>query len=122
MASIYKRHKKDGSPRYVVRFRDPRGKKTERSAGSTKKAAENLKTRIERELADGTFGVELPEDPTLSQFCDKFLIYKNGELKESTIEDYKRVIKNHLNPYLGELSLSDIRPSNIQEFMIHRDE
>jgi len=61
----HKRYKKDGSPRYVVRFRDPRGKKTERSAGSTKKAAENLKTRIKRELADGTFGEELPENPPL---------------------------------------------------------
>ena len=117
MATIYKRVKKDGTSRYVVRFTDQRGKKTERSAGSTRKAAELLKVRIERELAEGSYGKNKPEDPYFSEFCDRFLEIKKRQVKSSTLLDYSRVIDNHLIPFFRNVYLSDITPSLIQDFI-----
>ncbi|MBN2026601.1 MAG: site-specific integrase [Actinobacteria bacterium] len=117
MASICKRYKKDGTTRYVVRFNDPFGNRTEKVAGSTKKAAELLKTRIERELAEGTYRATVIEDYKFSEFCERFLKAKKGRVKDLTLTFYKMTINNYLKPYLGDMRLSEITPSKVNSLI-----
>ncbi|MFW6113496.1 MAG: N-terminal phage integrase SAM-like domain-containing protein [Actinomycetota bacterium] len=117
MAHIYKRYKQDGKPRYVVRFRAPNGRWTERVAGSCKRAAELLKYRIECELAEGTFDEDPERNPYFVDFSMRFLKAKKELVKPSTYEDYKRVIRVHMSPYFNEMRLSQITPLRVQEFL-----
>ena len=117
MASIYKRYKKDGAPRYVVRFRDPKGRRTERSAGSTKKAAENLKTRIERELADGTLFSDEVDEYTFAEFYEYWMVAKRKALKPSTVASYESTFSVHILPHFSNNFLSEIKPMEIQKWI-----
>jgi len=117
MASICKRYRKDGTTRYVVRFTDPYGNRTEKAAGSTKKSAELLKKRIEEDLAEGTYGATIPEDYKLSEFCERFLKAKKGRVKDLTHTFYSMTINNYLKPYLGDMRLSEITPSKVNSLI-----
>jgi len=119
MASIHKRYRNDGTPRYVVAFLDPYGKRTERVAGSTKKSAEALKVKIERELAAGTYGQARAKDPAFQEFCDDFLAARKTEVKPSTHTDYTEVIKNHILPFFKGYRLTEITSALVQEFLGH---
>ncbi len=116
MASIHKRPRKDGTPRWVVSFADNYGRRTERVAGSTKKAAEALKVKIERELAEGTFGIKR-DNPTFQEFARRFLRVKKGTVKPSTQEFYSRTINNYLLPHFRKLHVSEVTPSRVQELL-----
>jgi integrase len=106
----------------VVRFRGPHGRWTERVAGSCKRAAELLKYRIECELAEGTFDEDPEKNPYFVDFSVRFLKAKKELVKPSTYEDYKRVIRVHLNPYFHEMKLAQITPLRVQEFLFHLNE
>jgi integrase len=119
MAFIRKRVTPKGKVCYTVVFTDSRGQRRERSAGSTKKAAENLRVRIERELAEGTFEREEEEEHSFAEFCDRFLAAKEQETKKSTVADYESVIRNHLKPFFGGAPLSEITPIMVEDFVLY---
>lgn len=117
MAFIRKRIMPSGKVAYTVVFNDARGRRRERAAGSTKKAAENLKVRIERELAEGIFEQEEEEELSFAGFCDMFLAAKKAEIRKSTWADYELTIRKHMLPFFGEDMLSDIGPVRIQQML-----
>ncbi|MBN2028112.1 MAG: site-specific integrase [Actinobacteria bacterium] len=120
MAHIFKRYKKNGDLRYVVRFRAPNGKWTERVAGGTREAAEILKNRIECELNEGVFGTG--DNPLFKDYIEGFCRAKKELVKPSTYEDYCRVIRNHFIPYFGDMRLSKIKPATVKDFMFLMEE
>ena len=122
MASIHKRYRKDGTSRYVVRFTDPHGYRTEKAAGSTKKSAELLKVSIEKQLAAGTYGQKAPEDPIFMEFCEDFLKAKTSQVKPSSHVDYKQVVENHLKPFFKQRRLSAITAILVHDFLSHLEE
>lgn len=121
MSYIRKRAYADGAEKYTVGFKDQHGRWRERVVPGRKKDAENYLRRVLEEVAAGTFEVER-EDPTFSQFAERFLAAKAGEVKASTLEDYKRVIEKHLKPYFGRRHVSLITPSTVQGFILSREE
>lgn len=117
MMFIRKRVLPTGRVRYSVVFTDPQGRRREKTAGSTRKSAELLRSRLEKELASGEWGKEKREDPTLSQFYERWITSKEKSLKPSTLVSYKVAFRNHILPRLGKKRLSDIRPLDIQAFV-----
>jgi len=117
MAFIRKKIKSDGTPSWRVVFKDQYGRRRELAAGSTKKSAELLRGRVEKELAEGIFEIVRPEDPPFSKFCEDFLAAKKTQVKASTFLDCERVIKNHINPYFGRTRLSEMNPIGIKSFL-----
>lgn len=113
---VRKRIKKCGT-RWSVVYIDDYGKRHEVTAGGTRKSAEILRTEMEKERAAGTLGKPRPENPTFSGFCNRFLKIKESEVKPTTLADYEQTISNHLNPFFGEMRLSDITPPIIQEYL-----
>lgn len=121
MAYIYKRTYPSGKKVYIIGFRDQYGRWRERSAGSRRKDAENLLRRVQEEVSAGTYGVAR-EDPTFAEFAQTFLAAKKGEVKPSTLTDYREVIKNHLDPFFGRMRLSEISPTKVQGFLVGMQE
>jgi integrase len=117
MSYIRKRAYADGSEKYTAGFKDQSGRWRERVVPGRKKDAENYLRRVLEEVAAGTFEVER-EDPAFAEFAGGFLKAKKGEVKASTLDDYKRVIKNHLVPFFGKKHLSQITPSVVQGFIL----
>ncbi len=120
--------KKDGKEgvRYYVRWKDEYGQRYDEPAGSSKKAAEALKTRLEQERASGTLKPlreRKPKEkpPTFAEFCEMFKADKARNLKPSTQADYNSVITNHLIPFLGKDSIDTIGPARVQALLRHLD-
>lgn len=56
----------------------------------------------------------------MSQFIEYsslFLEFKQHELKPSTFSKYTRIVLDRLNPYFGEMPVSDIKPSTIKKWL-----
>lgn len=114
---IRKRVLPSGKVKYSVVFTDPQGRRREKTAGSTRKSAELLRSRLERELASGEWGKGKREDPTLSQFYERWITSKERSLKPSTLASYEVAFRKHILPRLGKKRLSDFRPLDIQAFV-----
>ena len=119
--------KNDGkqSTRYYVVWQDEYGKRYEEPAGSTKKSAELLVVRLEREKSAGTLKPPAdrtpPNNPIFKDFCDLFLKDRQSEIKASTLADYKCVINRHLIPFFGKQRLSSIGPARVLALVRHLD-
>lgn len=114
--------KKDGkeSTRYYVIWEDEDGKRQQGSPGWTSwKAADNRRKEMEKEKAAGTLGKDRPVNPTFAEFCKTFLKDREREIKASTLKDYKSVIGNHLEPFLGKDRLPDIGPGRVRALLRH---
>lgn len=91
-------------------------KKIERKGGKTKSEAKKalIKALYEYEMHD----VKSSTNLSLSQYLDSW--YKNYvelNCKYSTISGYKIMIQKHIKPTLGFYKLSELSPSEIQEFI-----
>ena len=113
---IRKRTRGNGT-RWSVVYVDDHGKRHETVAGSTRKAAEMLKVRLERERAEGILGKPTREDPTFQEFSEIFLRAWKERVKPSTYDDISRSMKNHIVPYFKDLRLSGIGPADVSGFL-----
>lgn len=111
--------KKDGkqSTRYYVVWVDEYDKRREEPAGTTRKAAENLRVRLEREKAAGTLGKPKPDNPRLYEYYDTWMEAKKAALKPSSAVSYEHTFRNLIIPALGKKRLDDIRPRDIQAWI-----
>ncbi|MDY6797016.1 MAG: site-specific integrase [Actinomycetota bacterium] len=108
--------------RWSVVYIDDYGVRHEKTAGSTKKSAETLKVELEKQKASGTLGKPKPENPTFSEFCERFIKIKEKEVKATTLADYKQAIKNYLKPSFGNTRMTEITPSQIQAYLAYMGE
>ena len=77
--------------------------------------AERLLAERLSQLNKGEF-VE-PSNKTFREFKDNWLEkYANGEVRPTTLDQYKSLYKNHIMPYLGDKKLSQIGVEDIQGF------
>lgn len=54
------------------------------------------------------------------QFMDEFETITQGQRSEVYVDAHRLRIKNHLNPFFGEMVLSEITAGRIQDYRIHR--
>jgi integrase len=95
-------HKSDGKPIYRSVF-----------ARTQKELMDKLHTQIEVHR-----DVELTEgyNLTLAQWLDKWLDeYKAYTIRESTLQGYKRLVKNYITPHLGDKKLGSITTADLQK-------
>ncbi len=116
MAYIKKRTYKSGKEVYVIGFKDQTGQWRERTAGERRKDAEALLRRVQEEVARGDFG-KVKEDPTLSEFYDRWIDAKSRSLKASSLADYKNAFNRYILPVLGKRRIGDLTPSLIQKWL-----
>ena len=95
-------HKSDGKPIYRSVF-----------ARTQKELMDKLHAQIEAHR-----DVELTEgyNLTLAQWLDKWLDeYKAYTIRESTLQGYRRMVKNYITPHLGDKKLGSITTADLQK-------
>lgn len=103
--------------RYHVKYKDPRtGNWRTKAAGPRRKDAAALMVRMDSEIASGTF--EKYEDIGFTEFAQKWLEESVSlRLKQTTIADYRQIVKNHLDPFFGKYLLKSISIRLVQEYI-----
>ena len=81
----------------------------------TKKEAEKKLSELLTQLDSGTY--IKPTKTTLADFLQKWLQdYVCTNLSPRTAEGYETIVKQHLVPKLGKITLSQLRPEHLQKY------
>jgi integrase len=101
----------------VIDFYDQHGKRRLKTLeeGISKREAKRQLREIEREVDRGTY---LPKSgiPDFGKVANDWLKYKAGNVRPSTLEQYKGHVENHLKPYFGKGKVNRINFTSIEEF------
>jgi integrase len=54
---------------------------------------------------------------TLTDYLERWLSYKNRELRRTTYNEYSKVVKQRIIPNIGQLLLVKLRPLDVEEFI-----
>jgi hypothetical protein len=93
-------------------FINHHGQRKAKCVGDSKRAAEEVKRKLEAKLTLGEFALQdnTPPVPTLGIYAEQWLqTYAKLNCKESTYVRYAGVIQNHLVPLLGNTLLTGSR-------------
>jgi len=83
--------------------------------GKTRQAAAEQLANALREKQQGIFVV--PHNMTLGEWLDTGLWeYKKPRLRQITFDTYEILVRRHLKPGLGHISLKDVRPEHVQHY------
>jgi len=116
---VRQKFKGKGKPWWV--FVSHNGKRTSRKVG-TKKAAEKVPGLIEAKLklGKGAFEDSKPV-PTFKEYADSWIkITVPATCKESTVQDYKIILKRHNLPVFGDLNVTDINRGKVKDFLLNK--
>jgi integrase len=102
-------------------FINHQGRRKAKCVGDSKRAAEEVKRKLEAKLTLGEFTLEegKPMVPTLEQYAQQWLeTYAKLNCKESTYVRYEGVILNHVTPALGHTLLDALTRDAIKQFLV----
>src|SRR6056297_3341541 len=83
--------------------------------GKKRKEVAEKMTRIKNELLNNSY-VE-PSDLKLKEWLYRWIEGRKSSLAYSTYNNYKVMIRNHLEPDIGDISLNDLSSRMIQELL-----
>jgi integrase len=111
MASITTKRGSDGSPRYVVNYRDPEDRQRRKSF--TRKAdAEAFRNTVEADKLRGTYLDVDAGRVTFRDYADQWLAGRT--FARTTYEATELRLRVHVLPVIGHLQLRQVKPSTIQ--------
>jgi integrase len=96
--------------RYEVRYRDPTGRERSKTF-TTKKLAEKYEREQRTEVARGTWLDNRQASQTFAEFADKWIAERH-DLRPRTLELYRSVLKRHLKPTFGALTMAKLSASS----------
>jgi len=114
---IRQKTKGKGQPWWV--FVSHNGQRTSRQVGS-KKAAQDVASKIEAKLQLGEFGFEEKKKIlTFKEYADLWLRSDIPALcKKSTGENYRGFLNKHILPVFGNLKVTDINRGKVKNFLL----
>jgi len=102
----------------VIDFYDQHGKRRLKTLpeGISKKEAKKILREIEHEVERGAY---LPREgtPTFEKVAEDWLKYKKPNIRQSTYEQYRGHVDNHLTPYFGVTKINRINFNSIEKFI-----
>ncbi len=112
--------KKQGPGRYLVRVtrRIDGVRMTRKKVCDSREEAKHVNGELEAELEALAQGEAPPERATLGDFAARWLERKAASLKPSTAAKYLTDLEQHLLPGLGARFLDELRPSDVERFLI----
>jgi integrase len=112
--------RKDGTSWYYVielgKGLDGKRKQKKKRGFKTKKEAQKALNEAIHALNTGTY-IE-PSKMLLGEYLEDWLENKRIQVKESTYKKYYWIINSHLNPIIGDIALSDLKPIHVQQFLL----
>ena len=102
-------------------FINHHGQRKAKCVGDSKRAAEEVKRKLEAKLTLGEFALteDKPSAPTLEHYAKQWLeTYAQLNCKESTYVRYDGVLRNHLIPALGSTRLNALTRDTIKRLLV----
>ena len=106
-------------------FINHQGKRKAKCIGDSKKAAEEVKRKLEARLALGEFNLDETSSsiPVFDDYATNWLAtYATHNCKESTYERYAGVVRKHLSPVFGPTLISEITRDDIKRLIYRKRE
>jgi integrase len=89
------------------------------SVKGNKKVAEKRLSELINQLDNGIF--IKPDKTTLTEYLDKWLIdYAQVNVSPRTLEGYEHIIKRHIIPALGSITLTQLKPEHLQRYYANK--
>ena len=66
---------------------------------------------VEKQIANKTFR---RGTPTVKEYCEKWLLMKSANVRETTLIDYRSKVKNHIIKPLGDMKMGDVTADDIR--------
>lgn len=115
MAHVKKWLRKDGTPAYVVKWRDPEGAFREKTF-RTKKEADAHASLVEADKARGVYMDDRLGLRTFAEVADEW-INSFTDLKPRTEVEYRRILKARLLPRFGHRAVGTLRRADSASFI-----
>src|SRR4030042_386978 len=119
MANVFKRAGKDGRATWCIRYQDSSGNDIRQATrAKPKREAEWLLAKPIQEIADGTYELKQRQrEVTFFEICDDFMAFSQAHRKS-----WKRHRDsfNHLRKFFGDCRAQEIKPSQIEDFILQR--
>lgn len=98
------------------RFKDGRFRQVERVAASKAKAEVAIKDALS-DLAKTQANGAMKPSMRLSLLADKYMQHQREERSNGTVQVYESVIDRHIKPRIGELTIGEAQPAQLQAFV-----
>lgn len=83
--------------------------------GSTKKELHEKVLEAEKQIEETTFR---QQSPTVREYCEKWLLMKSANVRETTMIDYRSKVKNHIIAPLGDMRMGDVTADDIRMTLV----
>ena len=99
-------------------FIDHQGKRKAKKIGKDKRLAKEVAKKIEAKLVLGQMGIEKEEIscPTFREYAEIWLALPH-KWKESTLIEYRRNLKKHVYPGIGNQKVKEIRRKDLKQLL-----
>lgn len=104
----------NGIEYYRTRILDADGKRVALYA----KTREELYDKVEeakKMIEDASFR---RENPTVKEYCEKWLLMQSGQVRKTTMTDYTSKVKNYIIKPLGDMYMADVTQDDIKMAML----
>jgi len=88
--------------------------------GNTRKEVARKMTELKHKLFTGTY-IE-PSNMPLKEWLNRWIEGRKASLAFNTYDTYKRLIRNHINPEIGDIKLKDLNAREIQDLLNYKYE
>lgn len=100
----------NGIEYYRTRVEDADGKRVA-LYGKTREELYDKVEEAKRQIEDATFR---RNNPTVKEYCEKWLIMQSAHIRSTTLADYSSKVKNYIIKPLGHLYMADVKPDDIK--------
>lgn len=104
----------NGKEYYRTRMIDQDGKRFS-LYGSTKKELHEKVLETQQQIEERTFR---QQTPSVREYCEKWLLMKSANVRETTMIDYRSKVKNHIIAPLGKRRMGDVTADDIRMALV----
>lgn len=105
---------KRGVQYYRTRMQDAEGKWISLYA-QTREELYDKALEMKRKIEDETFR---KKNPTVEEYCEKWLIMRSSSVKENTLDGYARTIRKYIIPAIGEMYMDEVTTDDLRLLMV----
>lgn len=99
-----------GKTYYRTRLSDDEGNRIPLYAATREELYEKV-NEVEEQIENKTFR---RQTPTVREYCEKWLLMKSANIRETTMIDYRSKVKNHIIKPLGDMKMGDVTADDIR--------
>lgn len=121
-------YKHDGKYRIMISYYDEGGKRKQKSyatgltiVGNKRRAEQMLNDRLSEFKAQLKGYQSVDGNCSVSEWVEKYIEYKQGKIRQSSIDNYRYNYSKHIQPYFKDIMLRDISPKVVDSYLCYLD-